>query len=274
MLMAGLILLIIGAVGSLVTSMGRHASAPLHDLTIPARDPNWEHACPQDEVSESRRCVAAATFDINLARRQESLPPLVLPHGFTKEPFRDQLEYLVNNERSIRGLTTFSGLDPALDRDALAGARQARDPTIPNAPEGGSDWAGNFPNPVVVDFLWMYEDGFRYTNGGGGSNLDCQSPHASGCWGHRQVILEHLAPGAHLGAAFTTDLDPSQAANYFASYAIVLTGAPSFGLARSNEPVTEAVEVAGVALLLLGIIRAARNRRGRDTLPDPLAGPE
>lgn len=274
MLLAGLVLLVIGVVASYAVPTHRRFTGPLHDLVIPASDPNWEHACPVDRTGESRLCVAAATFDINLARRQESLPPLVLPRGFTTESYADQLEYLVNNERSIRGLTTFGALDPALDRDALAGARRARDPAIPGTLEGGSDWAGNFPNPIVVDFLWMYEDGFRFTNGGGGSNLDCQRADASGCWGHRGVILESLASGSHLGAAFTTNLVPSQASNYFASYAIVLTGEPAFGVAGSSRPVAEAVEVAGVALLIWGIASAAltRHRARRGLLPNPPDG--
>lgn len=275
MLLAGLVLLAIAVVASFVAPPRHRFHGPLHDLAIPTHDPNWERACPQGRITESRACVAAATFDINLARREESLPPLALPQGFTSWSFPVQLEYLVNNERSIRGLTTFHGLDPVLDRDALAGAERARDPLIPGSLEGGSDWAGNFPNPVVVDFLWMYEDGFRFTNGGGGSNLDCQRPHAPGCWGHRAVILEDLAPGGHLGAAFTTHLVPSQAGSYFSSYAIVLNGAPALGLGSPNQPLVEAVEVAGVALLAWGILGAAlRRRRGRqhpspDVPPSP-----
>lgn len=260
-------LLLIGVVAAFVIPHDHpRFTGPLHDLTIPSGDPNWERSCPPNRVSEARSCVNAAVFDVNLARHEEDLPPLVLPRGFVSDSFARQLLYLVNNERTIRSLTTFPGLDPSLDRDALAGAQRARDPAIPGTGAGGSDWAGNFPNPVVVDFLWMYEDGFRYTNGGGGSNLDCQRPKASGCWGHRQVILTPLAGGSEIGTAFTTNLVPAQRPNYFSSYAIVLTGSPTLDLTTSNEPVADGVSFAGIVLIVWGILRAARGHRRRRTV--------
>jgi hypothetical protein len=50
----------------------------------------------------------------------------------------------------------------------------------------GSIWAGDF-GPLASDYDWMYNDG--YSQDGSGINVDCQSAHAKGCWGHRDNIL-------------------------------------------------------------------------------------
>ena len=79
----------------------------------------------------------------------------------------------------------FSGLDPLLNAAAQAGAVAKADP----APPGGyqfTSWGSIFAldyTPLGADFAWMYDDGW------GGTNLDCSTPSASGCWGHRDNIL-------------------------------------------------------------------------------------
>ncbi len=44
---------------------------------------------------------------------------------------------------------------------------------------------------------WFYADGY------GSANLDCTSPRAAGCWGHRHAVLWSFGPGGRLamGAA-------------------------------------------------------------------------
>ena len=73
----------------------------------------------------------------------------------------------------------------ALDEAAAAGVRNGTDPLPPSTESPwrgfGSDWAST--GPLLAYFLWMYDDGYP------GPNLDCPSPGASGCWGHRHVIL-------------------------------------------------------------------------------------
>ncbi len=57
------------------------------------------------------------------------------------------------------------------------------------APPGGylfNSWGSIFAldyTPLGADFAWMYNDGW------GGTNLDCSTPSAPGCWGHRDNIL-------------------------------------------------------------------------------------
>ena len=46
-----------------------------------------------------------------------------------------------------------------------------------------SNWAGGQPNALVAYYGWMYDDGY------GSGNIDCRTPTAPGCWGHRQNIL-------------------------------------------------------------------------------------
>ncbi len=50
-------------------------------------------------------------------------------------------------------------------------------------------WASNWGegiNQVLIDVELMYVDGYL---GPGSGNLDCSSPAAPGCWGHRRNIL-------------------------------------------------------------------------------------
>ncbi|MHB1975425.1 MAG: hypothetical protein ACYCR4_14260, partial [Acidimicrobiales bacterium] len=42
---------------------------------------------------------------------------------------------------------------------------------------------GNEVSTLAAEYDWVYDDGY------GSANVDCTSPGASGCWGHRDVIL-------------------------------------------------------------------------------------
>lgn len=260
-----LVLLVIAA-SSLYLSSPRQPqlATNLHDLTIPSGDPNWESACRSAQVPNTApSCERAALFDLNFARRSEGLALLNLPRGFFERSQANQLHYLVNNERAIRNLPTVPDSSAQLERLARQAAYQARDPSIPPSMAGGSDWAGNFPNALVVDFMWMYEDGFHYTNGGGGSNLDCQTPKASGCWGHRDVILEDASTNTHYGTAFTTRLIPSQALTYADSYTLILAGAPTpFGVANARLLARSIAVIALVMIAAAAVVSLLRRGRG------------
>jgi hypothetical protein len=58
-----------------------------------------------------------------------------------------------------------------------------------------SNWAGT-SDPLLADFVWMYDDG------PGGGNLECRPPTDNGgCWGHRQNILGSYGPHPEMSAA-------------------------------------------------------------------------
>ena len=65
-----------------------------------------------------------------------------------------------------------------------------------------SNWAGGQPNGLIAYYGWMYDDGYR------GPNIDCPSPGAPGCWGHRHDILAFAQGGAiAMGAAAVSRLN-------------------------------------------------------------------
>lgn len=159
---------------------------------------------------------------IDQARAQEGLAALQLPADYSSLTPAEQLLVLLNDERTARGLTPAVGLATDLDAAAAAGAAAQQDPVPPSGASytvGASVW-GEAPSMADVVFGWMYDDGW------GGStaatpNLDCTSPTASGCWGHRDAILgdygsqplmgaavDDLAAGEVSAAAIFTD-DPS-----------------------------------------------------------------
>ena len=109
-----------------------------------------------------------------------------------------------------RGLQPLLGLSFIWNVDAQVGANANTDPPLPSGyPWVASIWAGGPGNinPLEADYMWMYDDGF------GGSNIDCETAGASGCWVHRESILS-------VGSCTTCLMG--------AGYAVV-GGAPSMG---------------------------------------------
>lgn len=268
-LIAIVLLLIAGSSLYLNTPKVPAVPAGLHDLSIPAGKPNWESACNSAKLPDtSVTCTSAALYDLNLAREKENLPSLMLPNGFNSESQADQIQFLVNNERAIRNLPTVARPSAQLVKLAMQAAIEARDPTIPPSMDGGSDWAGNFPNAIVVIFMWMYEDGFHYTNAGGGSNLDCQSAKSSGCWGHRKVILESTTSSTRYGTAFTTQLAPSQSLKYADSYTLILAGPPSILAIGNTRPLARTIAIIAVIMIGLSILSWLNRQRRRRFWPN------
>ncbi|HET9094717.1 MAG TPA: hypothetical protein VFN36_06475 [Solirubrobacteraceae bacterium] len=137
---------------------------------------------PATNCGAAQGLLALAT--INACRAQENVGPLRLPSNWGALGPVDQGFILINLERVNRGLAPIVGLSASLDQLAVAGARAGADPTFPAAGflGGGAIWAGA-PSVLGADQLWMYDDG------AGGGNLDCTGGGASGCWGHRDIIL-------------------------------------------------------------------------------------
>ena len=139
-------------------------------------------ACSQETSTECQQWLLSK---LNAARAALGLPAYRLPGDFLTLSADRQIFILADLDRSAYGYTPVSGLNAALDEAAAAGVRNGTDP-LPPATEApwrgfGSDWAST--GPLLAYYLWMYDDGYP------GPNLDCAAPGASGCWGHRHVIL-------------------------------------------------------------------------------------
>jgi hypothetical protein len=122
---------------------------------------------------------------LDAARSSLGLGSYLVPPGFLALTADRQLLILADLDRSAYGYSPLLGLNAQLSSAAQAGVRERDDPRAPSAEgpwEGfGSDWAD--AGALISYYLWMYDDGWQ------GPNSDCTSPHASGCWGHRRVIL-------------------------------------------------------------------------------------
>jgi hypothetical protein len=143
-------------------------------------------ACTLTPVDDTAAgCIDSVLHNINDARSLEGLGPMVLPSDYATDSVPVQQMIIADEERGDRGLSRFSGLDPALDTVALTGAQGNADPVPPGGyvdTGGGANFALDY-TPLGADFAWMYDDGY------GGTNLDCTSPSGTQCWGHRDTIL-------------------------------------------------------------------------------------
>jgi hypothetical protein len=181
-------------------------------------NPDFENVCAQgDTIDESTTCLETTRQAIDNARASEPAGPMTfgIP-GMQDLSAPEQLFAIVDLERVARGLPPVEYLTSQLDGIAQVGAEQDTDPMLGGGltPAGGgyfegwgSNWAGGTIDPLASDFYWMYDDGY------GSGNLDCTSPTAPSCWGHRDNILGTFIFGGDcsgpttlvMGAAATTD---------------------------------------------------------------------
>jgi hypothetical protein len=136
----------------------------------------------------SAQCLDAEIAATDNARATEGLPPLRLPSDFSSLTPAEQLFVLTDIERVSRGEQPVAGLSALLDGYAQQGAASDSDPGFDFAAIPSSDWWGSNVvsgalNALDANYTWMYQDGY------GGDNVDCTSPGASGCWGHRDNEL-------------------------------------------------------------------------------------
>jgi hypothetical protein len=131
----------------------------------------------------------------------EGLAPLSLPSNWANLSDPERGFVLMNLERIERGETPIVGISTTLNNYAAEGADSNTDPPVSFISDGvgGSIWASG-------SFVAVGMPGFLYADGPGGFNLDCTSTDASGCWGHRDNILDasanpHLAVGVADGSS-------------------------------------------------------------------------
>ena len=181
------------------------SAAPNPATNIPAGP--LPHACAV--APKTSICIDAVVAALDKARAHLGLGPYLLPADFDALPGEEQLLILSNLDRLAYGLPPINGLSPALSAVATVGVTNDADPD-PSALLTGlssfgwsSNWAGAFGNAPEAYYAWMYYDGW---GGKQTSNLDCTSPTASGCWGHRLDVLAFTQQGTlSMGAAVTRD---------------------------------------------------------------------
>jgi len=164
-----------------------HAALDLRQNVAPS--PDFWPTCQASPASSA--CQSQVVQAIDAARAAEGVGPLYLPRNFADLTPQEQLFAVLNLERVDRGLPPIQALYQGLSADAEPAAVEERDPVG----SGGSAWASNWSygyGPLTSDFFWMYGDGYDGMHTG---NVDCTSPTAAGCWGHRRNILLDV-PGA------------------------------------------------------------------------------
>jgi hypothetical protein len=178
---------------------------------------------PSQNVTADSNNLFKATDD---ARQGEGVSPLVVNQAaFLALPIIEQVFTLVNLERTSRGLPPMAAMTSQLNASAQPGADAGQDPVAPLYLTGGgpveqwgSIWAGT-GSSMLANYLWMYDDGW----GGSAaqtSNIACTQPVSSGCWGHRDIILNQYPtcsllginpqpPTLIMGAAYSPTGDPA-----------------------------------------------------------------
>ncbi len=133
---------------------------------------------------------AACVSDINGGRALEGLPPLVLPSNWSTLTPGEQIFVATNLERVVRGEAPIPNLVNTYDASIQTAVSTFTDPMI----TAGVPWTAVAAtgSTVVLDAIY----GWLYYDGPGGTNIDCTSPTAQGCWGHRDALLSN---GATIG---------------------------------------------------------------------------
>lgn len=148
----------------------------------------------------SPAAARAALAALNNALGTQGLSPIRVTGAFWNLTEEEQFFILTDAIRVEEGLPPAVALEPAANSVALAGAKGQTDPTLPTntAWQGrmGSVWSGG-EGAVESLYNFLYQDGY------GSDNLDCTTPNAPGCWGHRQVLLDHYGPTPVMGVAET-----------------------------------------------------------------------
>ena len=183
-----------------------------------APSPNFFDSCSQSRIDNSTGCTNASLAAINNARKSEGISPMILPANFTQLSTIDQLTYVLNSERTARNLSPINHVSQLLNKNSFVGAHLNQDPNVTSSKfaSSASLWAGGIPNVLAADYLWMYDDGPN------SFNVDCSASNPSGCWAHRDSILENFGSSGTLriGADLISHNNKSSA--YYDSLAVAI----------------------------------------------------
>jgi hypothetical protein len=142
-------------------------------LLSPIVPESWEGPNPTAE------CAGSGVVGLDYCGATlEGLSPLPLPANWSNLSDPQRGFVLMNLERLERGEAPMVGISTTLDEYAAAGADANTDPS-----GGSSIWS-------TGDFVQTGMPGWLYDDGPGGFNYDCTGDVTSGCFGHRDNILE------------------------------------------------------------------------------------
>lgn len=164
---------------------------------------------------------AACVSDSNGVRAdQESLPGMSLPTNYSSLTPAEQMFVDTNIERVSRGLVPIPNLVNSYDQSVEQGMKTDSDPSLAGLPgPAESIWAGGNATVTGAMYGWLYDDGYQ------SGNLDCTTPTAAGCWGHRNAILDN--PGGTIGNATEMDAAAGTDNNGTPSYAATFVNNPN-----------------------------------------------
>jgi hypothetical protein len=151
--------------------------------------------CDTFPTATLTKCETASVAGIDAARKKEHVAAIKFPSNYLHLSLAEQLFVVNDLERKARGLTPVPGLNTALDALAQQGANGNADPEGPAGYSWGSNWGDTIEGALVLDYMLMYDDGR------GGNNLDCQHGNYTGCWGHRDNILNTQWTGTSEGGS-------------------------------------------------------------------------
>jgi len=158
-----------------------------------------------DNCGSDAECLA----DINGVRAaQENLQPITLPSNWASLTGAEQIFVFTNLERESRGIAPIPNLVNTYDAQVETGIATDADPVLPADVQSGSIWSG-FGSVLGAFLGWLYYDG------PGGSNLDCTSPAAAACWGHRDNVLNPAFNEMDAGAGTDNGGAPGEAALFW-----------------------------------------------------------
>ena len=183
----------------------------------PIVPPNNPSSNGQQSYCTSR--TECLTIINNVRADQEGLDPIALPSNWNQLTSSERLFTFMNLERVSRGLNPLMYLVNTYTSEVNTAITNDADPEPPASIDASwqSIWAGGDGMiPLSAMYLWMYYDG------PGGSNLDCTSGSSSGCWGHRDAILDADVNVIDAGAG-----SDSHGSAGFAAILYVGNGAPS-----------------------------------------------
>lgn len=188
---------------------------------------SWPAACLR--APQGARCENAAVYELDRARRRSGLPPYRLPARFVHLRPVAQLLILSDLDRLAYGEPPVEGVSPIID--AWAGGpwvAEGLDPRPPASSLDGqrwyawtSNWAQGFPDVVWAYLAWVWADGY------GSGNIDCTSPTAPGCWGHRRDILSTFSTQYNGQTVYLGNISMGAAEGMCANPPSCPTGAPS-----------------------------------------------
>jgi hypothetical protein len=222
--------------GGVVTTLAvfpTNAPASTTQTTVPTLPPLGTPSNPSANVAPDSSNLLVAT---NYARSLEGVGPMdVTLAALDALPVPEQIFVIENLERIGRGEPPISAMTSQLNSVAQSGANAGEDPSNPvlltgGGPviQGGSIWEGGTLSTLEANYLWMYQDGWGGSTSQT-SNEDCTSASASGCWGHRDIILTEFnpiycaetTPILVMGAAENTTVDGGSIAATFESTCIL-----------------------------------------------------